>query len=168
MINGISISVTCQKSSPLEMKYPATSGFTKTGPCLGCFSGNFEIFLWKRFMWNTNQKLLLQLNLCNSKQLLATALLLDPLKTLENLYFSDVVAKYKKRPVAWDGLTMNRFIVLVSMCRHGTCFFCSRIAFAISPFHATDLLWYPLETSETRGFLMVSGGITRDQWHEMG
>ena len=35
-------------------------------------------------------------------------------------------------------------------------------------FHATDLFWYPLKTSENQMFLMFSGGIKRDQWHEMG
>ena len=37
-----------------------------------------------------------------------------------------------------------------------------------NPFHATDLFRYPLETSENQNFLMFSGGIERDQWHEMG
>ena len=42
------------------------------------------------------------------------------------------------------------------------------------PFHATDLLLYPLKMWEnsllsvTSGFLMFSGGIENDQWHEMG
>ena len=31
--------------------------------------------------------------------------------------------------------------------------------------HATGLFLYPLKTS---GFLMLSRGIKRDQWHEMG
>ena len=35
----------------------------------------------------------------------------------------------------------------------------------ISPFHATSLFLYP---PETRGFLMFSGGMERDQWHEIG
>ena len=38
----------------------------------------------------------------------------------------------------------------------------------LNPFHATDLFRYPLKTSENKGFLMFSGGIERDQWHEMG
>ena len=29
-----------------------------------------------------------------------------------------------------------------------------------NPFHATVIFWYPLK--------MFSGGIKRDQWHEMG
>ena len=36
------------------------------------------------------------------------------------------------------------------------------------PFHATNLFRYPLKTLENKGFLMFSGGIERDQWHEMG
>ena len=35
----------------------------------------------------------------------------------------------------------------------------------INSFHATGLFLYPLKTS---GFLMISGGIERDQWHETG
>ena len=38
-------------------------------------------------------------------------------------------------------------------------------------FHATNLFLYPLKTSEnqkTRGFLMFSGGIKREQWHKLG
>ena len=38
---------------------------------------------------------------------------------------------------------------------------------AIHPFHATELFRYPLETKKPKGFLMFSGGIERDQWHEM-
>ena len=34
----------------------------------------------------------------------------------------------------------------------------------VNAFHATGLFSIPLETS---GFLMLSGGIERDQWHEM-
>ena len=34
----------------------------------------------------------------------------------------------------------------------------------LNPFHASGLFLYPLKT---RGFLMFSGGIERDQWHEM-
>ena len=37
-----------------------------------------------------------------------------------------------------------------------------------NPFHATDLFWYPWKHEKTRGFLTFSGGIKRDQWHEMG
>ena len=33
------------------------------------------------------------------------------------------------------------------------------------PFHATGFFRYPLKTSV---FLMFSGGIKRDQWHEVG
>ena len=40
--------------------------------------------------------------------------------------------------------------------------------FKVNPFNATGLFQYPLKTSQTRGFLMFSGGIERDQWHEMG
>ena len=36
---------------------------------------------------------------------------------------------------------------------------------SFSPFDATDLFRYLLKTS---GFLMFSGGIERDQWHELG
>ena len=35
-------------------------------------------------------------------------------------------------------------------------------------FHATNLFLYPLEVSETSGFLTFSGGIEKDQWHETG
>ena len=38
----------------------------------------------------------------------------------------------------------------------------------INPFHDTDLFWYPLKTSENPCFPVFSGGIERDQWHEMG
>ena len=39
----------------------------------------------------------------------------------------------------------------------------------INPFHDTDLFWYPLKTSENPWcFPVFSGGIERDQWHEMG
>ena len=36
-------------------------------------------------------------------------------------------------------------------------------------FHVIGLFLYPLETKSlvTSGFLMVSGGIERNQWHEM-
>ena len=34
----------------------------------------------------------------------ATGLFLYPLKASENLWFSDVFKKYRKRPVAWNGL----------------------------------------------------------------
>ena len=36
----------------------------------------------------------------------ATCLFLYPLKTSENLWFSDVPREYKKRPMAWNGLTI--------------------------------------------------------------
>ena len=35
-------------------------------------------------------------------------------------------------------------------------------------FHAIDLFLYPRKHQKTRGFLMFSGGIERDQWHGMG
>ena len=38
----------------------------------------------------------------------------------------------------------------------------------INPFYATVLFRYPLKHRKTRGFLMFSGGIERDHWHEMG
>ena len=37
----------------------------------------------------------------------------------------------------------------------------------INPFHALDLFWYPLKTSENQSFLMFSGGVKIDQGHEM-
>ena len=39
---------------------------------------------------------------------------------------------------------------------------------AVNPFRATGLFRYPPGKQKTRGFLMFSGGIKRDQWHEMG
>ena len=38
----------------------------------------------------------------------------------------------------------------------------------IKSFHATGLFRYPLQTSENQRFLMFSGVIERDQWHETG
>ena len=35
----------------------------------------------------------------------------------------------------------------------------------VSPFHTTGLFLYALKIS---GFLIILGGIERDQWHEMG
>ena len=35
-------------------------------------------------------------------------------------------------------------------------------------FHATSLFLYLLKTSKISGFLMFSGGIKREKWHEMG
>ena len=46
-----------------------------------------------------------------------------------------------KRPVAWNGLTHLMRVI------------------------SFDTPWKP---QKTRGFLMFSGGIKRDQWHEMG
>ena len=37
----------------------------------------------------------------------------------------------------------------------------------INTFHATGLFLYPLKTSESKGFLMLSGGIEKIQWNEM-
>ena len=37
--------------------------------------------------------------------------------------------------------------------------------FLVIPLHATGLFLYP---PKTYGFVMLSGGIERDQWHEMG
>ena len=37
-----------------------------------------------------------------------------------------------------------------------------------NPFHATGLFRYSLKTSENLWFFIFSGGIERDQWHEMG
>ena len=37
-----------------------------------------------------------------------------------------------------------------------------------NPFHATDPLLYPWTHHKTRDFLIFSGGIQRDQWHETG
>ena len=39
---------------------------------------------------------------------------------------------------------------------------------SINSFHATGLFRCPLKTSENLWFSDVSGGIERDQWHEMG
>ena len=42
--------------------------------------------------------------------------------------------------------------------------------FHINPFYATGLFLYTLivlRHQKTRGFLTFSGGIERDQWHEM-
>ena len=49
----------------------------------------------------------------------------------------------------------NRPRVLLSSRQHGQ----------FNPFHATDLFWYPLKTWKLEN--MFSGGIKRDQWHEM-
>ena len=38
----------------------------------------------------------------------------------------------------------------------------------INLFHVTVLFLYPLKTSEYQVFYLVSGGLERDQWHEMG
>ena len=37
-----------------------------------------------------------------------------------------------------------------------------------NPYYASGFFLYPLEKSETQGILMFSGGIEREQWHEMG
>ena len=37
-----------------------------------------------------------------------------------------------------------------------------------SLFHALDLIWYPLKTSENQRLSDFVGVIKRDQWHEMG
>ena len=37
----------------------------------------------------------------------------------------------------------------------------------INPFHATDLFGTPWTHQKASEFLMFSGGIKRDQWHEM-
>ena len=39
---------------------------------------------------------------------------------------------------------------------------------AINPFHATDSFLYPLKTSENQIASDISGGIKKDQSHEMG
>ena len=38
----------------------------------------------------------------------------------------------------------------------------------LNPFHATGLFTLPENIRQNRGFLMFSGGIEKDQWHEMG
>ena len=38
----------------------------------------------------------------------------------------------------------------------------------INSFYATGLFLYFLRTSGTSGYLMFSGDIEKDQWHEMG
>ena len=38
----------------------------------------------------------------------------------------------------------------------------------INTFNATGLFLWPLKTSENPWFFMFSGGMKRDQWHEMG
>ena len=44
-----------------------------------------------------------------------------------------------------------------------------QLMYFFNPFHATDLFWYPLETSDVIfRQLMFSGSIKRDQLHEMG
>ena len=48
-------------------------------------------------------------------------------------------------------LNLIRFIVLVGF----------------NSFHASGLFLYSLKTSENQKFSDVSGGIERDQWHEM-
>ena len=55
-------------------------------------------------------------------------------------------------------LTLNRYCLLGMLKR-------TKVN---SPFHATCLFLYPLEASENLWFLMVSGDIERDLWHEMG
>ena len=37
-----------------------------------------------------------------------------------------------------------------------------------NPFDVTCLLITPWKHNETSGFFLLSGGIERDQWHEMG
>ena len=37
----------------------------------------------------------------------------------------------------------------------------------LNTFYASGLFLHPLKTSETFGFLMFSGGVERNQWHEI-
>ena len=41
------------------------------------------------------------------------------------------------------------------------------IVFFLSPFHATVFFLYSLKQEKTRGSLMLSEGLVRDQWHKM-
>ena len=45
---------------------------------------------------------------------------------------------------------------------------CGKQMTAVNQFHATDRFLYPLKTSENLCFSDVSGGIERDQWHDIG
>ena len=44
-----------------------------------------------------------------------TGVILYPLKTSENLWFSDIFRGYRKRPVAWNGLTQIRLLPFVNL-----------------------------------------------------
>ena len=55
-------------------------------------------------------------------------------------------------------------IIIGEELRHGSK---DSIGF-INPFHSTGFFLYPWKQQKTRGFLMFSGGIERDQWHEIG
>ena len=55
---------------------------------------------------------------------------------------------------------------LVSACLLLQLFFSFSCFF--NPFRATDFFYTPGLHQKTSGFLMFSGGIKRDQWHEMG
>ena len=75
----------------------------------------------------------------------ATDLFRYPLKTSENLWFSDVFGGYQKRPVAWNGLIaiLDKLLNLLNL------------------FHATNLFWYPLKTSENLWFSDVFRGYQK-------
>ena len=71
------------------------------------------------------------------------------------LFLCSLKTKYNLREIIFPW-----FFVVQKRCGEG---FKAELKL-INPFHASGLFWYPL----TRGFLMFSGGIERDQWHEMG
>ena len=39
---------------------------------------------------------------------------------------------------------------------------------ALTHFMSLDSFYTPWKHQETLGFMMISGGVERDQWHEMG
>ena len=45
----------------------------------------------------------------------ATGVILYPLKTSENLWFSDIFRGYRERPVTWNGLTQTRLLPFVNL-----------------------------------------------------
>ena len=51
-------------------------------------------------------------------------------------------------------------------------FYCSvnllQVSERFNPFYGTGLFLYSRKASESRGFLIFSGGMETDQWHVMG
>ena len=55
--------------------------------------------------------------------------------------------------------------ILYSLCYPIQTLFCAKKI--LHTFHATNLFWYPWKYQKTSGFLVFSGAIKRDQWHQM-